>query len=157
MLLRVNRIATCFTSDHENSTVNRAPWFLSPRPIRNSPPIRSTRERTILIPSPLPAAGSNPSGKSGPSLQTDSAQPFPGLDSKLTVIRPVPYLAAFVISSLAMNPSETFALKQYLEEGLLLTHIRAMFGSPVTLVPSEVINLGVKVHPHDHIGKAGRF
>jgi hypothetical protein len=91
------------------------------------------------------------------SLQTDSAQPFPGLDSKLTVIRPVPYLAAFVISSLAINPSETFALKQYLEEGLLLTHIRAMFGSPVTPVPSEVINLGVKVHPHDHIGKAGRF
>ena len=50
------------------------------------------------------------------SLQTDSAQPFPGLDSKLTVIRPVPYLAAFVISSLAINPSETFALKQYLED-----------------------------------------
>jgi hypothetical protein len=33
----------------------------------------STRDRTILIPSPLRATGSNPSGKAGPSLETDSA------------------------------------------------------------------------------------
>ena len=59
--------------NHENSTVNRAPWFSSPRLICNSPPIRSTKDRIILIPSPLQAAGSNPSGKAGPSLETDSA------------------------------------------------------------------------------------
>ena len=59
--------------NQENNTVNRAPWLLSPRPIRNSPPMRSTKDRTILIPNPLRAAGSNPSGKAGPSLETDSA------------------------------------------------------------------------------------
>ncbi len=57
---------------HENNTVNRVPWFPSPRPIRNSPPICLTRDRIILIPSPLPAVGSNASGKAGPSLATDS-------------------------------------------------------------------------------------
>src|SRR5690242_8875992 len=46
----------------ENSTANLAPWSLSPRPLRSSPPIRSTKDRMILIPSPLQAAGPNPSG-----------------------------------------------------------------------------------------------
>ena len=66
-------IGTRFVDNQENSTVNRVPWLISPRQIRNSPLIRSTRDRTILIPSPLQAAGSNPSGKAGPSLATDSA------------------------------------------------------------------------------------
>ena len=57
----------------ENSTVNRAPWFLSPRPIRNSPPICLTRDRIIPIPSPLRSVASKPSGKPGPSSETDSA------------------------------------------------------------------------------------
>jgi len=66
-------LGTRFVTNQENSTVDFVPWSLSPRPIRNSPPIRSTKDRTILIPSPLQAAGSNPSGKTGPSLETDSA------------------------------------------------------------------------------------
>jgi hypothetical protein len=60
-------------SNQENSTVNRVPLSLSPRLIRNSPPICSTKDRIIIIPSPLQAAGSNPSGKTWPSLETDSA------------------------------------------------------------------------------------
>ena len=64
---------TRFARNQENSTVNRVPWFLSSRPIRNSPRIRPTRDRIILIPSPLLAAGSKPSGKPGPSSETNNA------------------------------------------------------------------------------------
>jgi hypothetical protein len=58
---------------YENSTVNCAPSFFPPRPKCNSPFIRETRDRIIFMPSPLQAAGSKPSGRAGPSLETDSA------------------------------------------------------------------------------------
>ena len=70
------RSVSHFVSSQVKSTVNRAPWFRSPRPILNSPPIRWTKDRIILIPSPREQAGSNPSGRTGPSLDTDSAYHF---------------------------------------------------------------------------------
>src|ERR1035438_7672503 len=59
----------------------------------------------IRMPSPVPAPGSNPSGKAGPPLATDSAKPNAGSGCKLMAIRPLPYFAALAINSLTMNPS----------------------------------------------------
>ena len=90
--------------DQANSTVNLVQSPPSPRSIRSSPPICAAREETRLIPRPLQAVGSKPSGRTEPALHTDRAWPFPD-GASVTVICPLPCLMALVTSSLTMRLS----------------------------------------------------
>src|SRR5579883_1282431 len=87
---------------HANRTVNLV-QSSSPRSIRSSPPICAASEETTVMPRPLHAAGSKPSGRAGPPLHADKACPL-SVCASLTATWPLPCLIAFVINSFTMRP-----------------------------------------------------
>ena len=93
-----------FQSCGLNVTKNRVPWSWSLLVKCNSPWICLTNAAMIFIPNPCVAAGSNASGKPGPSSETERAQSPFGVVCRLTVIVPFAYLIELVINSLAINP-----------------------------------------------------